>query len=154
LAIPSDIVYSIVVSRPQVVIDTNVLVAAMRSRHGASARLLSLLGTGLFDIHVSVALVLEYEEVLMRQQQELGLSSTDVIDVVDALCHLAEHQVVYYRWRPSLQDPDDEMVLDLAVAAGCDVIVTFNQRDYAGAERFGLLVMRPKALLTAIGATA
>jgi predicted nucleic acid-binding protein len=79
------------VATPQVVIDTNVLVAAQRSKRGASAKLLSLIGTGCFDIHVSVPLVLEYEAVLLRYRAELGLTQDDVTDAVDALYALAKH---------------------------------------------------------------
>ena len=53
-----------------VVLDTNVLEAAFRSRRGASFAVLSLVGTGCFEIAVSVPLVLEYEEVLLRNADE------------------------------------------------------------------------------------
>ena len=113
-------------SIPQIVIDTNVLVTAQRSKRGASARLISLVGTGRFDIHVSVPLVLEYEAVLLRYRAELGLTQEDVADVIDALCALAKHQKIYFLWRPYLRDRNDEMVLELAVAARCDSIITYN----------------------------
>jgi predicted nucleic acid-binding protein len=73
----------------QIVIDTNVVLAAQRSTRGASAKLMSLIGAGLFEIHVSVPLVLEYEEVLLRQRASLGLTHEDVTHLVDALCALA-----------------------------------------------------------------
>jgi putative PIN family toxin of toxin-antitoxin system len=136
---------------PHIVVDTNVVIAAQRSRRGASAWLMSLIGTGLFEIHVSVPLVLEYEEVLLRQRASLGLTHEDVIGLVDALCALAHHQEIYYLWRPYLRDAGDELVLELAVAAGCDYIVTYNKSDFAGTERFGIDVIDPKTLLERIG---
>jgi putative PIN family toxin of toxin-antitoxin system len=135
----------------QIVIDTNVVITAQRSRRGASAKLMSLIGTGLFEIHVSVPLVLEYEEVLLRQRASMGLTHEDVTHLVDALCALAHHQEIHYLWRPYLRDAGDELVLDLAVAAGCDYIVTYDKSDFAGAERFGTEVIDPKALLERIG---
>jgi putative PIN family toxin of toxin-antitoxin system len=139
------------VAIPQVVIDTNVLVTAQRSKRGASAKLISLVGTGQFDIHVSVPLVLEYEAVLLRCRAELGLTQEDVADVIDALCALAKHQKIYFLWRPYLRDPNDEMVLELAVAARCDSIVTYNQRHFSGAEKFGIRVMDARMFLQEIG---
>jgi putative PIN family toxin of toxin-antitoxin system len=135
----------------QIVIDTNVVVAAQRSRRGASAKLMSLIGTGPFEIYVSVPLVLEYEEVLLRQRTSLGLTHEDVMHLVDALCALAHHQEIHFLWRPYLRDAGDELVLELAVAAGCDYIVTYNKSGFAGTERFGIDVINPNALLKRIG---
>ena len=145
------IVYNTAVPVTQVVIDTSVLIAAQRSKRGASSKLLTLVGTGRFDLHLSVALVLEYEEILMRYRLELGLSQDDVTDLVDALCALGIAHEIYYLWRPSLRDPDDEFVLELAVAAHCDHIITFNQRDFAGADRFGIRVVTPGDFLRLMG---
>jgi len=139
------------VAIPQIVIDTNVLVTAQRSKRGASAKLLSLVGTGQFDIHVSVPLILEYEAVLRRYRAELGLTQEDVADLVDALCALAKHQKIYFLWRPYLRDRNDEMVLELAVAARCDSIVTYNHRDFRGAEKFGIRVVDARKFLQEIG---
>lgn len=136
---------------PQIVLDTNVLIAAQRSQRGASSKLLSLLGTGKFEVHLSVALVLEYEDVLTRYRVELGLSQDDIGDLIDAICALAEPHEIYYLWRPFLRDPGDEFILDLAVAAHCGFIVTFNQRDFAGAERFAIRVVTPGEFLKVIG---
>jgi putative PIN family toxin of toxin-antitoxin system len=135
----------------QIVIDTNVVLAAQRSTRGASAKLMSLIGAGLFEIHVSVPLVLEYEEVLLRQRASLGLTHEDVTHLVDALCALAHHQEIHFLWRPYLRDAGDELVLELAVAAGCDYIVTYNKSDFGGTERFGIDVINPKTLLERIG---
>ena len=141
--------YDAMMPVPQIVIDTNVLVAAFRSRNGASFRLLSTIDSGKFEINLSVPLVLEYEDVLRRLG--LGFSPEDVADVIDYLCAVGNKIQVYFLWRPFLNDPNDEMVLELAVAARCDYIVTFNQRDFLGAETFGLQVVRPSQFLRFIG---
>lgn len=136
-------------TRPQIVLDTNVLVAAVRSRRGASHRLLSLVDAGYFEIAVSVPLVLEYEDVLSRP--ELCLSPEDARDVVDYLCTIGNRHQVHFLWRPYLNDPKDDMVLELAVTAGCRYIVTFNERDFRDIERFGLQAIRPIEFLRIIG---
>jgi putative PIN family toxin of toxin-antitoxin system len=136
---------------PKVVLDTNVLVAGLRSRFGASFRLLQLLGTGRFEIAISVPLVLEYEDVLIRQAGLVGLDETDIGDMIDYICLVGQRQRIYYLWRPTLRDPKDELVLELAVAANCEGIVTFNRKDFLGADQFGLSVMTPRELLFAIG---
>lgn len=135
----------------RVVIDTNVIIAGQRSRRGAASRLLSLLGTGKFDAVISVALIFEYEDVLTRQRQKLGLSQIDVSDFIDAICALAESTEIHYQWRPALRDPDDEFVLETAIAGRCDCIVSFNLRNFVGAERFGIDVITPRQFLERIG---
>lgn len=134
-----------------VVLDTNVLYSGLRSRRGASFQVLSLLGEDAFSVHVSVPLVLEYEEVLMRRRGDLGLTANDVTDVIDYVCSVAGLHEIHFLWRPRLRDPDDEMVLELAVTAGCDAIVTFNKRDFPGVETFGLTLLTPHELLETIG---
>jgi putative PIN family toxin of toxin-antitoxin system len=136
---------------PQVVIDTNVLIAAQRSKRGASSKLMSLIGTNRFDIHVSVPLVFEYEATLLQHREQLALAPEDVADVVDALCALAVPHNIYFLWRPYLRDRKDELVLELAVTARCDCIITYNQRDFRGAEMFGIRICDPRAFLQAIG---
>lgn len=129
---------------PNIVIDTNVIIAALRSRRGGSNKLLSLVGTKKFEIHDSVALILEYEEVLQRQRKELGLSEEEISLFIDSLCALAHHHQIYFLWRPYLADVDDDLVLELAVSANCEYIVTHNVRDFEGSERFGVQAITPK----------
>jgi putative PIN family toxin of toxin-antitoxin system len=133
--------------RVRVVLDTSVLVAALRSRRGASFRLLELLRKGRFQIAVSVPLVLEYEAVLVRHAAELGLSGEEAVGVVDYLCRVARRQKIHFLWRPALRDPRDEFVLELAVAAACEAIVTHNVRDFGGARPFGVQVLTPSEFL-------
>lgn len=135
----------------QIVLDTSVLIAGLRSRRGASFRLLSLIGGTAFELSVSVPLVLEYEATAKAQARELGLSHADIDDVLDYLCAVAHRRAIFYLWRPMLRDPQDDMVLEVAVEAGCEYVVTHNVRDFAGAERFGIQVIRPGAFLKRIG---
>lgn len=137
---------------PQIVIDTNVLVAGLRSRRGGAFRLLTLVGTGRFDIHLSVPLVLEYEDVLLRELPHLQVSRTAVEDLIDFHCAVATCHPIFFLWRPFLRDPKDDMIVELAVKAGCGFIVTYNTRDFAGVEQFGLWAIEPGAFLQHIGA--
>lgn len=129
---------------PRVVLDTNVLVSALRSRLGASFRLLSWVGQSRFALQVSAPLVAEYEAVLKRGQ--LALSDEQVDDVIDFLCAHSEHHKIFYLWRPVLKDPDDDFVLELAVKAQA-VIVTWNLADFKKASSLGVPVISPQAFL-------
>ncbi len=137
-------------SVPHIVLDTNVILSALRSQKGASFKLLSLVGTKKFEIHDSVALVLEYEDVLQRYRAEVGLSQDDVSIFIDSLCSMAQHHKIYFSWRPSLPDANDELILELAVSAKCEYIVTHNIKDFKGAEKFGIKAVTPKEFLQII----
>jgi putative PIN family toxin of toxin-antitoxin system len=136
---------------PEIVLDTNVLVAGLRSRHGASARLLALVGTGRFNINLSVPLVLEYEGVLLRPELRMPVSPGVIAAVLDYHCLVGRRHEIFFLWRPFLKDPGDEMVLEVAVKAGCQYIVTHNERDFAGCERFGVQAITPGTFLRHIG---
>lgn len=138
-------------SVPHIVIDTNILVAALRSGRGASSKLLSLIGTQKFEIHDSVPLVLEYEDVLLRKMVELDLSQDEVSVLIDSLCALAHHHDIYFLWRPSLPDANDELILELAVSAKCDYIVTHNVADFQGSDKLGVRAVTPGEFLKIIG---
>jgi predicted nucleic acid-binding protein len=139
------------VNGPRIVLDTCVLVSALRSRRGASFRLLELIDSGRFEVCVSVPLVLEYEEVCKRLPGVTPLTEADVGSVLDYVCRVAHHQPVFYLWRPFLDDADDDMVLELAVAAGGCRIVTHNVRDFHGSDQFGVRVLTPQELLRELG---
>jgi predicted nucleic acid-binding protein len=131
----------------RVVLDTSVLVAAVRSRRGASFELIARLGTGAFDVAVSVSLVLEYESVLFRHLPASSLDENDVRVLIDYICDIAVRQKIFFLWRPHLRDPGDDLILELAVAAGCAAIVTHNVRDFAGAEKHRIRIVTPKQFL-------
>ena len=136
---------------PRVVLDTNVLVSALRSRKGASFEVISLIGRDLFRLSISVPLVLEYESAAKRVSKIVGLKYDDIGDIVDYICEVAEHRDIYYLWRPFLKDPKDDMVLEVAVESESEFIVTHNIRDFVGIEQFGLEAITPKQLLERIG---
>jgi putative PIN family toxin of toxin-antitoxin system len=133
----------------RIVIDTNVLVAGLRSRKGASFRLLSLVGSDAFQHCVSVPLLFQYEDVL-RRKGLVRVSREVVDDTLDYLCASADRREIYFLWRPQLPDAGDDLVLEVAVAGRCDTIVTFNLRDFVGAERFGVRAQTPASFLTSL----
>jgi predicted nucleic acid-binding protein len=130
----------------EIVVDTNVLVAALRSRRGAAHELMLLVGTGAFRLNISVALALEYEEVLKRADLIPGSSGSDVDAFLDYLFQTSHLVPSVHPIRPNLSDPDDEMVLDLATQRVA-TIVTYNKRDFAVAGVLGVDVLTPAEFL-------
>jgi len=129
---------------PRVVFDTNVLFSALRSRLGVSFQLLSLVGQSRFSLQVSAPLIAEYEAVLKRGQ--LALNHDQIDDVIDFLCAHSEHHKIFYLWRPTLKDPNDDFILELAVKANAS-IVTWNMADFKKASPFAIPVMTPREFL-------
>ena len=132
------------------VLDTDVMVAALRSSRGASRQLLLGALDGSFQLLLSVPLILEYEAVLSRPEHlaACGLSAAEIGRVLDDLAGIAQPVSLSFRWRPRLSDPNDDMVLETAVNGNADAIVTFNQRDFEAAIRdFGCAVILPGAAL-------
>ena len=132
-------------------IDTCVLISALRSRNGASFKLLSLSDSKKFTFFLSVPLVLEYESVAKRMSRNLGLTYSDIEDIIDYLCTVAEHLKVHFLWRPNLKDPSDDFVLELAVESKCNYIVTHNIKDFKDINKFNLQAITPQELLRNIG---
>lgn len=133
---------------PRVVVDTNVVVSGLRSRRGVAHRLLERLGTGAFEHCISVGLLFEYEAALKRPGVGIRLSRARLDDILDFLAASGSRQQIHYLWRPTLRDRSDDLVLEVAVAGRCDAIVTFNARDFSGAERFGVRALTPREFLT------
>jgi putative PIN family toxin of toxin-antitoxin system len=134
----------------KLVLDTDVVVAGLRSPSGASAELLRLARHGHIGLAVTVPLVLEYEAVVTRPEQlaASGLSLKDAQAVIDVLVSIAEWVRIDYRWRPQTRDPADEMVLEAAINARAHAIVTFNRRDFGAApDKFAIGCWLPRETL-------
>lgn len=130
----------------RLVIDTNVLIAATRNNRGPSFALIQLVRSLGVTMCCSPALFLEYEDVLKRPDQlaASGLLPTDVDAILNDLCKVIEPVTTHYQWRPQLRDAADEMVLEAAVNAQANAIVTYNLRDFKPAQRFGVLLLNPE----------
>lgn len=135
----------------QAVVDTNVILSSLRSKQGASYRLLKMVGDPRWRMQVSVALILQYEAVARREAVPLYATRDETDKFINYLCAASERRAIYFTWRPQLADPDDEFILELAVAAGASYIVTFNRADFQGAERFGVNVVEPREFLRIMG---
>jgi putative PIN family toxin of toxin-antitoxin system len=137
-------------SVPRLVVDTSVIVAGLRSRLGASNRILTLVAEGHLVPLVTTALFLEYEDVLNRPEQRLatGMAQEDVSGFLAALASAAEPVDVHFMWRPQLADPADELVLEAAVNGRASAIVTHNLRDFLpAAGSFEIEVVTPSVML-------
>lgn len=124
-------------------IDTNVLIAALRSSSGASFQILLAAGRGEFQLALSVPLLAEYDDVSTRPSSGIPIPASAVHSIVGRLASIAHKQRIYYLWRPLLPDPKDDMVLELAIASGATHIVTFNHKDFRPASQFGITVLAP-----------
>jgi putative PIN family toxin of toxin-antitoxin system len=132
------------------ILDTDVIVAAVRSTKGASAEIVRRVLRGEIQIELTVAIALEYEAVATREEHLRAgmLSVIEAENLVDTLAALAEPVEIHFRWRPQLRDPDDEMVFEAAINAKDRTIVTFNTRDFAvAADRFDVTLVTPRQVL-------
>ena len=137
----------------KLVLDTDVVVAAMRSPRGASAEILRAARQGTVTLLVSMPLALEYEAVCSRAEHRLaaGLSEQQMGVFVTAVIAMAEPVFTYFLWRPQLRDAGDEMVLAAAINGGADALVTFNVRDFAPAHAlFGVATLLPREVIRRI----
>lgn len=130
-------------------IDTSVLVAAARSRNGASHKLLSLLPSRDFEIALTVALYTEWQAVLTRPEHlPPGIMADGALAYLRYLASIAHLQDVHFLWRPFLHDPDDDMVVECAAASRCQYIVTHNIKDFRRVEQLNVQAVTPAAFLT------
>jgi putative PIN family toxin of toxin-antitoxin system len=137
----------------RIVLDTSVLVAAMRSRDGASHALVSAIPSPDFEICLSISLYAEWQDALTRPENlPSGVTVDAMVSFLRVLAGHAHLQEVYFHWRPFLPDPDDDMIMELAFAAGCTYIVTHNIRDFAGCQRMGVAAITPRGFLKLVRA--
>lgn len=135
----------------QIILDTNILVAAFRSRRGAANFLLDRLDDSRWQINVSTPLLLEYEDVLKRDEMKEFISESDVDIFLDGLCSIAENHDIFYLWRLLAKDPNDAFILELAVRANADFIITYNKKDFPAAADFDIKLVTPKEFLEFTG---
>jgi putative PIN family toxin of toxin-antitoxin system len=134
--------------RPRWVLDTNVVIAALRSPRGASAAIIRAARHGTIEIAGSTALMLEYAAVCARGEhaKAAGLTEREATVFADAVISLVKPVEVHFRWRPQLIDPGDEMVLEAAINCGAEALVTFNLKDFGDRPQFfGIRLLRPDA---------
>jgi putative PIN family toxin of toxin-antitoxin system len=130
-----------------VVIDTNVLIAALRFKRGASHKLLVSIGKGVYRPNVSVPLFIEYESVAKRTGNAVSLTLGDVNAILDYILSKSSIREIFYLWRPFLKDSNDDLVLEVAVESQSKYIITFNKRDFRGVETFGIKVVTPQEFM-------
>ena len=130
-----------------VVIDTNVLLSALKSTRGASYELISQLPSKYFQPVLSVPLYSEYQDVLTRQHLLADISNEDILGFLRYICHISHRQEIFFLWRPWLKDAKDDMVLELAVASNCKYIVTYNLNDFKNIDKFAIEAITPAQFL-------
>jgi len=130
------------------VIDTNVLVSALRSSTGASHEILLAADRGEFEVALSVPLLAEYEDVCHRPNSGIPIPAWAVDDLINRIAQISRQQTIHYLWRGILPDPKDDMVLEVAVAAGVSHIITLNHRHLKQASEFGIAIVTPSEFLT------
>ena len=134
----------------KIVLDTNILYAGLYSSKGASFKVLQAIEKDRLKMVISTTLFFEYEDVLKRYKSVLGLSDGEIDKLLDYFCLKSEHQKIYFLWRPQLPDPKDDHILELAVASGTSIIVTYNAKDFKGIASFGVRLITPKELMEEI----
>jgi len=134
-----------------VVIDTNVLISALRSNQGASHKLLILLAENAFTPNISVPLFIEYEAVAKREGLLSGLTEEEINAILDYYLSQSNIRKIFYLWRPFLKDPKDDLVLEVAVESRSEYIITFNKKDFKGCNKFGIEVLTPQEFINVRG---
>jgi len=142
-------------SQMRVVFDTSVLVAAARSRNGASFQLLSMLPSPRFELALTIPMYTEWQSVMTRAEHMPPGASVDLtMRYLRYLASMAHLQDVHFLWRPFLSDPDDDMVLECAVASGSQFIVTHNIRDFRRVEELKVQAIKPADFLNLMRTTS
>lgn len=139
----------------RVVFDTSVLVAATRSRDGASLALVASIPSPHFQICLSVGLYTEWQDVLTYPEHlPPGQTAADALRFLRFLASQTQFQDIFFLWRPFLPNPDDDMILELAFAAGCRYIVTHNTKDFRSCEQLGVEAITPRDFLAIVPKTS
>lgn len=133
--------------KTRIILDTNVLYAGLYSSKGASFKVLQAIDKDRLKMVISTTLLFEYEDILKRNQAVLDLSDDGIERLLDYFCLQSEHQKIHFLWRPRLPDPKDDHILELAVASGTGLIVTYNAKDFKGIAKFGVRSVTPKELM-------
>lgn len=133
----------------RVVLDTNILVAGLRSPEGASREILHLVSEQALTPVVSVPLLTEYESVMKRGEflDKTGVTGRDVDAILDHLLQRAKLQRINFLWRPLLPAPKDDCILECAVNGAASALITFNKRHFPGIELFAITLLTPSELL-------
>ena len=132
------------------VLDTNIIIAALRSPKGASSLLLQKALKREYEVILNVPLVLEYEAIASKPEHRIvsGLTSNQVEAVISALCAVGRPVESHFLWRPQLRDPADEMVLEAGINGNANAIVTFNKRDFEKCiKQFDISIISPQDAL-------
>lgn len=106
--------------------------------------------SGKIRLALSVAVAIEHEDVALRPGLIPSLSPSEITKVIDGLCRLAKHQQIFFAWRPFLPDADNDMLLELALAANAPFIISLNTKDFRGSESLGIRAITPDQALTMI----
>ena len=134
-------------NRNEVVIDANVILSGLKSRKGYSYKLLDFISQDQVRFNISVPLILEYESILLKFKDDIGLTENDIRDFIDYLCKVGNQTTIYYLWRPILKDLFDDHILEVAVNSESKYIITYNQKDFIDSIKFGISAITPKEYL-------
>ncbi len=129
------------------ILDTNVVLSALRSRNGASFEIMKRLELGEFTLLLSNTVLAEYEEILKRELVPLGFSHVWIEQFLDELCLEAQSFKPSASWKPALPDPDDEPLAQLAMESKIDYLVTHNVRHFPADRLPAVRVVDPKTFL-------
>ncbi|MBN2425608.1 MAG: putative toxin-antitoxin system toxin component, PIN family [Calditrichaceae bacterium] len=135
----------------KIVIDTNVFISALKSRKGASFKLLFDVPRRKYEQNISSTLIFEYESVAKRESGNISMSDSQIDAILDMICKISTKCEIFFLWRPYLKDPKDDFILELAIESHSEIIVTYNKDDFIGVDKFGIKVLTPKEFLKKIG---
>ena len=135
----------------KIVIDTNVFITALRSKKGASFKLLFETSRDKYESNISPALIFEYESIAKRNLNNLKIREEQIDSILDMICKTSNKCEIFFLWRPQLRDPKDDHILELAIESQSKYIITYNKKDFKGIDKFGIEVLTPKEYLELIG---